>query len=290
MMAKRILILNFFFLSSWLNSQVQDTLPTSNIQEYTPSKLMALDQWDVKWYNNLYTETKSTFVSGKEPRKTFFTSSLEVYTGIGKNKRWNIGGIVELRSNVIDGRPALDVFKFDGEEGTARSGLTSIAPSVKFVPFAALSNLSIQSSFHISLIDNEVENGVFLDQKGFIWQNRLFYDYTFDGQKWQLFSELNTEFSFGKAGESFANNSLNLVPAVYLSYFPSPKFTILGLVQYANRIALGNDFPQHYTTVGGGAKYQMNHAWNLELLYTNFVSGHNTGLGETFNLGLRGIF
>ncbi|MFH6603496.1 hypothetical protein ACEZ3G_08405 [Maribacter algicola] len=262
----------------------------SNIQQYTPSKLIGKGQWDLKWFNNLYTETRSTFEIGRIPRATFFTSTLETYTGVGENKRWNIGAIVEVRSNVVKDRSAFDVFKFDGDEGTARSGITSIAPSVKFVPIASISNFSIQSSFFIPLVDNETENGVFLDQKGYIWQNRFFYDYTFSDNKWQLFSELNSELSFGKAGESFANNSLNLTPGLFLSYFPSSKFTVLALAQHSQRIDLGNNFSQNYTAMGGGAKYQLSSALNLELLYTNFLRGNNSGLGQTFNLGLRAIF
>ncbi|SDE92963.1 hypothetical protein [Cellulophaga baltica] len=268
----------------------QDEEEKSNIQQYTPSKLIGKGQYDIKWFNNLYTQTESTFSEGKEPRQTFFTSSLEAYTGVGENKRWNVGVILEFRSNVINDRSALDVFKFDGEESSARSGLTSIAPSVKFVPFTAVSNFSIQSSFFIPLVDNETENGVFLDQKGYTWQNRFFYDYTFPGDKWQLFSELNSELHFGDKEESFANNSLSLTPGLFLSYFPSSKFTVLALAQHSQRLDLGNDFSQDFTAVGGGAKYQLTKALNLELLYTNFVRGSNTGLGETFNLGLRGIF
>jgi hypothetical protein len=197
---------------------------------------------------------------------------------------------LEFRSNVVNGRKTLDVFKFDGEEGTARSGLTSIAPSVKFVPFAALSNFSIQSSFFIPLVDNETEDEVFPDQKGFIWQNRSFYDHTFPGNKWQLFTELNTELSFGNKAESFANNSLYLTPGVFLSYFPSSRFTILVLAQHAQRLDLGGGFAQDFTALGGGAKYQLTDALNLEALYANFIRGSNTGLGETFNIGLRAIF
>ena len=268
----------------------QDVEEKSNIQQYTPSKLIDQGQVDVKWFNNLYTQTKSTFTNSKEPRETYFTSTLEVYTGVGESKRWNIGTIVEFRSNVNNDRKALDVFKFDGEDASARSGLTSIAPSIKFVPFKAVGNFSIQSSFFIPLVDNESENGVFLDQKGFTWQNRFFYDYTFPGDKWQLFSELNSEYHFGDKTESFANNSLSLTPGIFLSYFPSGKFTVLALVQHSQRLDLGNNFAQDFTAVGGGAKYQLTNAINLELLYTNFVRGNNTGLGETFNLGLRGIF
>ncbi len=268
----------------------QDDPPQqSNIQQYTPSKLIGKGQWDLKWFNNLYTETEDTF-TGDIPRNTFFTSTLEVYTGVGQNKRWNVGAIFEFRSNVVGGRGALEVFQFDGEEGSARSGFTSIAPSVKFVPIASVSNFSIQSSFFIPLVDNEVENGVFLDQNGFIWQNRLFYDYTFPGNKWQIFSEINSELNFGDADKSFANNSLRLTPGVFLSYFPSSKFTVLVLAQHSQLLDLGSDFSQDFTALGGGAKYQLTDALNVELLYTNFVRGSDTGLGETFNIGLRAIF
>lgn len=272
----------------------------SVIQTLTPSKLIAKGQYDIKWFNNLYTQTESTFTDGDEPRQSFFTSSLEAFTGVSENRRFNVGVILEVRSNVIGGRDALDVFSFDGERGTARSGLTSIAPAVKFVPFASVNNFSIQSSLSIPLIDQETEQGVFLDQKGFTWQNRFFFDHTFAGGDWQVFAELNSEFNFGKEAEqdenfdtvngSFANNSLNLTPGVFLSYFPSAKFTVLGLVQHSQRIDLGNDFEQDFTAVGGGAKYQLTDKLNLEALYTNFVRGNNTGLGETFNLGLRVVF
>jgi hypothetical protein len=282
-------VLGIIFSLQTAFSQDDIDQPTSNILQYTPSKLIGKGQWDIKWFNNLYTETESTFVEGKQPRQTFFTSTLEVYTGVESNKRWNLGAILEFRSNVVGGRKALDVFKFDGETGTARSGLTSIAPSVKFVPIASLNNFSIQSSFFIPLVDNETEDGVFLDQKGYIWQNRLFYDHTFASGKWQLFSELNSELSFGDKEESFANNSLNLTPGLFLSYFPSTKFTVLALIQHSQRINLGNDFAQDFTAVGGGMKYQLTKELNLEVLYTNFVRGNNTGLGETFNLGLRAI-
>ncbi|WP_103865455.1 transporter [Aquimarina sp. I32.4] len=262
----------------------------SVIQTLTPSKLIGKGQFDIKWFNNLYTQTESTFSEGDEPRQTFFTSTLEGYTGIGNNKRWNVGAILEFRSNVVGDRDALDVFKFDGESTTARSGLTSIAPSVKFVPFEKINNFSVQSSFFIPLVDNESENGVFLDQNGFIWQNRFFYDYTFPGNKFQVFGELNSELNFGKEEDSFANNSLRLTPGVFFSYFPSSKFTILALAQHSELIDLGNDFDQNFTALGGGAKYQLTKQLNIEALYTNFVDGRNTGLGETFNIGLRAVF
>lgn len=293
-------ILSLLFATTAMAQDQDDDQGGSVIQTLTPSKLIGKGQYDIKWFNNLYTQTESTFTEGVEPRETFFTSSLEAFTGVSDNKRLNVGVLLEVRSNVIGGRDALDVFRFDGERGTARSGLTSIAPAIKFVPFASLNNFSIQSSFSIPLIDQETEQGVFLDQKGFTWQNRFFYDQTFGGGDWQVFAELNSEFNFGKEAVqdanfdtvegSFANNSLNLTPGVFLSYFPSSKFTVLGLVQHSQRIDLGNNFGQDFTALGGGAKYQLTDELNIETLYTNFVRGTNTGLGETFNIGLRAVF
>jgi hypothetical protein len=288
---KKLSILVIVVMSAFVGfSQEEDTEEKSVIQEYTPSKLLDKGQWDIKWFNNLYTQTESTFSEGREARQTFFTSTIDVFTGISEESKLNVGLILEFRSNVIDDRYPLEVFQFDGETGTARSGFTSFAPAIKFNPLKNVSNFTIQTAFHIPLVDNEVENGVFLDQKGFIFQNRFFYDYTFPSGDWQIFAELNTEYNFGKKEESFANNSLLLTPGVFLSYFPSSKFTILGLVQHQQRIDTGNDFEQDFTALGGGLKYQLTKVLNIETLYTNFIRGNNTGLGETFNIGLRVLF
>ena len=278
----------------------------SVIQTYTPSILLKKGQWDIKWFNNLYTETKDLFggLNGNQkqsiPRNTFFTSTVDAFTGVSDSGKFNLGLILEFRSNVIGGRKALDVLKFDGQRESARSGFTSFAPAIKFNPIKNVGNFTIQTAFHIPLVDNEDENGVFLDQKGFIFQNRFFYDYSFTSGDWQLFSELNTEYNFGKKltrdnngnqiEGSFANNSLRLTPGVFLSYFPSSKFTILALIQHSQLIDVGNDFSQDFTALGGGLKYQLTDELNIETLYTNFVRGNSTGLGQTFNIGLRALF
>ncbi|MGX1931252.1 hypothetical protein [Flagellimonas sp. 2504JD4-2] len=275
------------FLMSSLAVFAQDDQTGSNIQNLTPSKLIGKGQWDIKLFNNLYTQDDSTFESEVGLRQNFFTSTLEVFTGVSDSRRVNLGVIAEYRANGREFR--LDNGAISDIQNT--SGLTSIAPSIKFVPFPNVGNFSILSSFSIPLISDEVDEdtGVFLDQKGFTWQNRFFYDYTFPGKKWQLFTELNTELNFGDKAESFANNSLNIVPGVFLSYFPSSKFTVLVLAQHNQRLDLGNDFTQNFTALGGGAKYQLTKELNIEALYTNFVRGENTGLGQTFNIGLRAV-
>lgn len=267
----------------------QDTA-RSNIQTYTPSKLLKKGQWDIKWFNNLYTQTKGANSSGDVtknlPRETYFTSSIDIFTGVSNSNRINVGLLAEIRSNVIGDRNALDVFSFDDEPTTARSGLTSIAPVIKFNPLKSVSNFTIQTAFHIPLIDNESENGVFLDQTAYTFQNRFFYDYTFPSGDWQLFTELNTEYNFGE-DSSFADKTFVLAPGIFMSYFPSQKSTVLGFIQHQQRVG---DFEQDFTALGFGGKYQLSQALNLEVLYSNFVRGSNTGLGQSFNIGLRALF
>ncbi len=273
----------------------------SVIQNLTPSKLIGKGQVDVKWFNNLFTQTRVADANGDvstAPRGNFFTSTLDFFYGVSENRRVSIGAILEFRSNTIGGRGAFDVFSFDGERGSARSGLTSIAPSIKYVPFASLSNFSIQSSIVIPLIDSEFENGVFLDEDAFVLQNRFFYDLPLGTSKeWQLFFDVNTEYNFGddlvftddgRSEGSFASNSLRLTPGAFLSYFPTSKFTAQVFAQHFQLISFDDDgFEQDLTAVGAGAKYQLTESLNLEVLWSYFARGNDTGLGESYNFGLR---
>ncbi|WP_034041621.1 hypothetical protein [Wocania ichthyoenteri] len=289
-MNKLIVLIIALTLSFTGFAQDEEETTTSNIQTYTPSKLLKKGQWDIKFFNNLYTQTKSASSSGDVtknlPRETYFTSTIDIFAGVSENSKLNVGLLIEMRSNVIGNRKSLDVFKFDGETNTARSGITSMAPAIKFNPLKNVSNFTIQTAFHIPLVDNETENGVFLDQTAYTFQNRFFYDYTFPSGDWQLFTELNTEYNFGEK-TSFADKTFVLAPGVFLSYFPNKEFTILGFVQHQQRVG---DFEQDFTALGFGGKYQLCKTLNLEVLYSNFVRGNATGLGQSFNIGLRALF
>ena len=284
-----------------LNVFSQETeTENSNLQNYTPSKLLEKGKIDIKWFNNLYTQTIEENNGIKDiPRANFFTSSVEFFTGVTESKKLNAGLIIEFRSNSFSGQSASSVFEFKNELGKSRFGIGHIAPSIKFAPFKSLSNFSVQSSFFIPLHDKEVNEYGYLAEKSFIFQNRFFYDYTFESRKFQLFSELNSRFFFGentvkngvfnpKGG--YANNSLELTPGAFLSFFASNKFTVLGFAQQAVLIDLGNKYSKEYTAAGFGAKYQVTKTINLETLYSKFIRGSDTGLGQSFNFGLRAIF
>ena len=273
-------------------SQEEDKEEKSNIQTYTPSKLLNKGQWDIKFFNGLYTQTKVTGENNSKSsdiaRQNFFTSTIEVFTGISNNARFNVGAIIEFRSNTFKGRQALSVFSLE-DTNTDRKGISSIAPSVKFQPFKSVGNFSIQSAIHIPLLEkgDESNKDGFLDQTAWSFQNRFFYDYTFNSGDWQLFTELNTEYGFGDE-KSFANNTFLVAPGVFMSYFPSDKSTVLGFVQHSQRFG---DFEQNNTSLGLGGKYQLTNVLNLEVLYSNIVRGYNfQGLGSTYSIGVRALF
>ena len=124
-------------------------------------------------------------------------------------------------------------------------------------PFSSLTNFSIQSSFSIPLFQEESLGGVYLDQKGFIWQNKFFYDYSSSSGDSQVFGELSTEYNFGENSASYANDSFMVSPGIFVNYFSSQNITLLIHAQHSSLIAINNDFSQNYSAVVGGLKYQI---------------------------------
>ena len=94
-------------------AQEDDTVK-SNIQTYTPSKLLSKGQWDIKLFNNLYTETRGSYngVNSGKARETYFTSTVDIFTGISDNNRLNIGLLLEYRSNTVNGKSTTAHFNF----------------------------------------------------------------------------------------------------------------------------------------------------------------------------------
>jgi hypothetical protein len=287
-----------YYTYDWSLNEVERSAavaqPRSIIQEYTPSRLLPKGSWEAKVFNNLYTETKGADEDGNRsdrPRATFLTNIVEGFVGVSPNARVNVGLIVTVRSSLISGpdteQPALEALRYGNDEQFARSGLAYIAPSVRFTPFKRIPRLSFQSSLQLPMFDEESVNGVFFAERSTIIANKVYYDHSFGNGDWQLFSEVAFDYLFGPSEESYANNSGFLPVSVFLSYFPSSKLTFYANAQHARRIDLGNNFSQDFTLVGLGAKYQLTDGLNIEISHAQFIAGHSSGLGATYNLGFR---
>jgi hypothetical protein len=77
---KVLLGLLTFCCCVFTQAQEKDSLATkSNLFTFSPSKLLTKGQWDIKWFNNLYTEVRGADKNGAKSdrmRQNFFTSSL----------------------------------------------------------------------------------------------------------------------------------------------------------------------------------------------------------------------
>jgi len=308
-MKKLIALIAIFLVAFSGFSQDDEEESKSVIQEYTPSKLLSKGQWDIKFFNSIYTQTEQTdegSTSVTIDRQTFFTNTTEIFTGVSNNSRINIGFIFQVRSNTLAGQGALDVLSFEDNGNDRRSGLATIAPSIRVQPFKNIPNFSFTSSFFIPVFKDQP--GGFLDQRSFAWDTKFFYDKTFGGGKWQLFTEADFKLNFGdnrenvapdeNSDERFAGNSLFLPLSAFLSYFPSDKSTVFINAQQTFLIGIdnpqfngGGNFSQNGTQLGFGGKYQLTEVLNVEASFSKFVRGNNfQGLGQTFSIGLRALF
>lgn len=281
-----------------MTNTLSGTSGRSLVQSFTPSSLLAKGGWEFSIFNNLYTQTEEADESGsrsKVARASFFTSTIKVFYGNSKEKRTNIGLIATLKSNSFKS-DALSALAFSDNKVDQRAGFTSIAPAIKFTPIKNVGNFSIQSSFTIPLADPDDVEGVFdegipyLDRNSYVFNNQFFFDKSFASDKFQIFTEIDFTLIFGEKGKGFANNSISVPASVFLSYFPNSKSTVYTMLQHVPTYGLGDSgFDQEFTQFGLGGKYQLTDRLNLELLFSDFFRGTSSGLGETYNLGLRYI-
>lgn len=278
----------------------------TNLQTFTAGSLLGKGKADFTLFNTMYTENhqiwKGQEISGY--RSTFMTHLLQVTYGITKNKRFNIGLDLSFRSSGQSSDSTFSgiapAFAYQNAPDS-RVGITSAGIRVKVQPFKEVADFSIQSTFSIPTIKHPEgfytadasQNLFWADWDRYTWWNQLFYTKTW--RDFQLFTELDFLFRF-KRNESQIG-MLDLPASVFLSYFPTKRITVYAMTQhvhrYTNNIDADNPLvtdwviPMSYTASGLGFKYQILSNLNIELLYTNFWRGRNSGLGNTFNLGIK---
>ena len=280
----------------------------SNVQAYTPSVLLKKGQTDVTIFNSIYTQTQVNWM-GQDffgTRETFAGSWVQITRGVSKNARINVGMDINIKAS---GRTQDTTFAGVGEafalanDGDHRFGVTTIGPKVKIAPFEGVPNFSIESIFWIPLNANLEGTGgdnplYFLDWNRPIWWNRFYYDKSFGD--FQAFTEIDLLFRIPiyEGQKQALDIPMNLI----FSYFPTPKTTVYVLGQHVNRYRLdlapvppsedtdAITSSANYSAYGAGGKYQLTDKLQVEALYTNFWRGINSGLGETYNLGLKYIF
>lgn len=277
-----------------------------DLQTYTAGTLLHKGQFDFTLFNSIYTETKMNWL-GRDfegNRTTLFTSSLQVLYGISKSRRVNLGVEVNYKStgrssdsNILS---ITDAFTLENN-AVLRSGIANVGLRVKVIPFKDVTDFSIQSTFYVPTIANPEGytnpdgsgngNLTWSDWNRYVSWTQFFYTKSYS--KSQLFAEV--DFLYRRRVTSEQIDHVDLPLTLIYSYFPTKRITLYGIGQHSTRFLydimpeVSNDWlqPMNYSTLGLGFKYQPKDNITLELLYTNFVRGVNTGLGSTFNIGIK---
>ena len=268
---------------------------SNNTQEYTPSVLYKKGQWEYKFFNNLYTQTKGYDSDGNKvnygSRSNYFTSINQFLLGI--NSKINVGADVWINSvRVNDSITAspFNVLKFESSPNT-RTEVGYIGPKIKIIPFKKLSHLSFQTTFLIPIAsDMEGKNNgkPYLSRDSYISITQIFYDYSIS-RKFQLFFQLSPWIYIAKEKplDETPRLSVSSPASIFFSYFPTERLTFYVQQEFWPNYG-SKGINSWFMQQGLGMKVQIiTGILEAETSYTNFLLGANTGAGQTFNFGLR---
>lgn len=281
------------FCLSFIIGQAQE----SNLQKYTPAILFGKGVWEVNLFHNLYTQAKIRGVNGElihlDQRQTFFNGLYQFTYGVSNSGRLNMGFDINYNRSFYDREKgsALNVL-FSDKGDFNRLILGSIGPRIRVVPFEALANFSIQSTFLFPIAPNQ-ETPSFTGHDRYTWNTQFFYDLKIS-ETWRIFAETGILYRIKRYDTQ--TNFFNVPTSLFLSYFPNSRVTLFGFGQYSPAFrTLSNEVDQvfglsnWYTQLGVGVKYQLLSRLGFELSYGNFILSRSDGAGEVINFGLRYI-
>lgn len=262
-----------------------------DLQSYTPSVLLAKGEYELKVFNNLYTQTAyfdenldKIDQNGRSTYNTILTSFL-----YGITEDINLGFDVWIKSvrNDIQSSSPLEVFGFNNSL-TSRNAISGIGPKIKISPFSSgfFEKLSIQSTFLIPTETNLTGSSTqpYLDSDSYLFLNQFFYDEKFS-EDFSFFGELDFWFRIDRNLEG-RNNSFQIPVKGFLSYYPSNNLTLYYMLELSTKFGEGPT-NSYYSQTGVGLKYQLLPWLELEGLGTIFYIGKNSGAGQTLNFGIR---
>jgi len=278
--------LNMVQTSRSINTEEQSDFGNNSLR-YVVSASIPEGSIELKAFTNLYTQETGAVGGNLSDRATFFTQNLSALYGF--NNRFNAGIDIKYRqvsfgSNTDSG---FDVFTLE-QTATTRQGLTGIGPKIRYSPFIALPNFSIQSTYWIATGTDLGGNNErpFIDFNGDVWFTQIFNDFSI-GDNFSVFTEIDILVEdIGAETDGHINRFSTPVQTIF-SFFPNSKTTIYALGSYSPYWQEDYDY---FYQAGMGTKYQINPRLEVELLYTQFRNSfirETDGTASTLNFGLR---
>lgn len=277
-------MLFLFGIAPFLQVVAQD-----DTQLFAPTTQVGSRNFEIQLFNNLYTQTDFANQEGKRInqglRSTYFTTSLNAMYGI--NDKLSLGLDLLFKSARLGdvNSSALDVFTFMNNTN-ARTAVSSLGLRAKY---NFTNKFALQQTIYFPTamdLDGSKSTRPFLEFQGYQSFTQLFYNQSISSS-FSFFAELDLLYRIPNNFQ-LQNSSLTTPLKLFLSYFPIPKTTIYTLAEISPTYGTNIQFLEsYYYQQGIGLKYQVSRLFEVETLYTKFFVGKNSGLGNTFNVGLK---
>ena len=267
---------------------------SSNLRTYTPSALLKKGQFEVKLFNNLYTQTKyfdtDRIRQNAGGRFGFFSSIGQFSYGI--SPRLNIGfdAFFKISSLTPSSSSPFSTFAFNKYNDSHRVGMATLGPKIKFAPFD-VKGLAFQTTVLFPLSKNLEGNGsdqLYLEYQGIQWFQQFLYDKSL-GNNFNIFGEFSLWTKIDTKNDSIKNSSFSTPMKIFPSYFATDWLSFYLMSEWTPTWGDGG-ISAFYLQSGAGAKFQITKRFEMELLYSSFWFGKNGGAGQTYNIGMRYLY
>lgn len=256
-----------------------------NSRRYIISAALPRGGFEVKWFNNAYTEINQSNYKGAR-RASYFTSSLSALYGWRHNL--SVGFDVRFRKVAISENQK-NLWHLIGEDELtiSHTALSTFGPKMRWAPNPDWPNFSIQSALWWPLKDDLEGNAdePYLDWNSPTWITQFFNDFDV-GTSSSFFLEVAVfGEDLGFRAEDY-NRWTTAVTGIY-SYFPKQELSVYTLGNIAPSWLPELDI---YGQLGLGLKYQITRFFEVEGLYTFFTNAGLIDIGgraATYNIGIR---
>jgi hypothetical protein len=286
---RRILVFFVSFLTVF-SANGQEETEEKSMQDYTPSILINKGQTEFKLFNSLHTQDEIYNELGERSnlsnRISLFTAVAEYKYGL--SDRVTFGGEIWFKSTYV-GSPhssATNVLSFTNSS-RSRSGIPLAGIKVKYNPVKKWERFSLQTGLLLNVIsdpESEHLDRPLLDENRHLWITKFYYDKEILNRLY-VFTQLTAWMSIDK---NLANENTSLATPfdLYISYFVTKKMTVY--LQNQLWPTYNNEgVSSYFIREGLGLKYILFNNVELDLGYTSFIMGENSGAGQSVNLGLR---
>lgn len=271
---------------------------------FYPTRLYIKGAFEVKLFNNYYTEAFRDGALRPDTRQDFHSSFLTVL--IGTNKNLNYGVDIKYRSaatspdknNRFIAFPLKNVSRSNGNDVDFRyQGLSAIGPRIKYSLESQKGAFSVLHAVYFPTLKESEGNADygFSDWEHLQFYNNIYFERKVDSQS-NIFVDLGLHFEnlggFLFNEESGYAQLLTPVTFIY-NFYPSWKTTFYGMINLTPRFGFNDGGPS--TNIAGGAFSQLGlgakrfiRPWlEVELLYTQFFNFGSNSSASTMNLGFR---